>query len=106
MKDRRSLERFSLRIPARMKVLMPKKRKLYHITSSNISASGAFFITSKPFMDGTRVNLTLTIPNEVLKKLTGLSTVLNIDGTIVRSDSIGIAIFFDENYEITAMKNL
>ena len=106
IKERRIIERFSLRIPTIIEILPPTKETTYNLISTNISARGAFFLTSNPIKKHTRVQLTLTIPSKILKKLTGTQSRVKVKGTVVRSDQTGFAICFDENYEITPKKTL
>jgi hypothetical protein len=101
MKERRKLERFSLQMAAKIKLLSPAEGEFFSLTSSNISAGGAFFPTSEPITEGARVQLILTIPSEILQKLTGTQSMVEIQGTVVRSEPTGIAIRFDKNYQIS-----
>ena len=83
-----------------MEVLGNEHKEIHYITSSNISAHGAFFSMVDPIAEGTRVKLTLSIPNEMLKELTGVESIVKIDGTVVRCESTGIAFCFDSAYQI------
>ena len=66
----------------------------------DVSAGGAFFPTDKTIPKDTKVKLRMTLSSETLKELTGTQGVLEIEGTVVRTGPNGMAIRFDENYDL------
>jgi c-di-GMP-binding flagellar brake protein YcgR len=107
MGDRRHLERFDLSVPARLVVHNSRRNKeVYETNTCNISAGGAFFKTEHFLSEGTKVELDFIIPVEKLGVAKGVSSFVKISGRVLRSDSKGIAICFDKNYEIMPFRNL
>jgi len=108
MKERRRLERFSFEVPARIEVMVPADRKeTLDLQTSDICAGGAFFRTSQALPEGTKVNIDLIIPLDRLRELIGHSRVnVKVNGTVIRSGSTGMAICFNEDYQIMPLQNL
>ena len=106
MKERRQFERFPLTLPARMKMITSKDNQVFEFETWDISAAGAFVITKEKFSEGTRFKLDLTVPSSRIKKLTGLQSLLESEGRVVRSSPIGVAIQFDKKCHIMSLKSL
>jgi len=108
MKERRRLERFSFEVPARIEVMVPADRKeTLDLQTSDICAGGAFFRTSQALPEGTKVNIDLIIPLDRLRELIGHSRVnVKVNGTVIRSGSTGMAICFNEDYQIMPLQSL
>ena len=100
VRERRRFERFSLRLPTKIEVVSPQnEREPFELLTSDVSASGAFFPTNETLPTGTQVKLKLVMVNEIVRELTGVQGCIRLDGTVVRSDPMGMAIYFDENYD-------
>jgi hypothetical protein len=104
--ERRRLERFFLRAPAR--VLLPsreKKRKEYNLTTRDLSSDGAFLYSSQPIPEGAMVDTELLITPETLEKLTGGIGRLRVrvKGKVIRSDSNGFAVRFESSFKFMAL---
>jgi len=106
MKERRKLERFDLRIPAKIELMTlgqeGRGEKIPNIMTSDICSGGAFFHTTQPLPEGTQVKIDLILPLNKLKKLKdGWHLAhIKVTGTVLRSESTGMAICFNENYQI------
>ena len=94
MIERRKLERFDLRLPAKIENLGRKKRG-YNLLTKNISAGGVFLETTNPFPEKSRVGIDFAVPTGVLVKVTGV---------VLRSEPTGIAIRFDNEYQLTPLQ--
>jgi len=102
-KERRKLERFDLNIPATIKVRAQphdQERQILNFRTKNICSGGAYFPTKNPLPKNNRVKIHLTIINDRLKELTGSLGYVKVGGTVLRSESAGMAICFDKRYEI------
>ena len=106
--EKRGLERFDLEIPARIKTTFSSKEdETIDLLTSDISSGGAFFHTTKPLAEGTDVKIDLILPIAGLcKKLDEGSeqyqrAFIKISGKVLRAESEGMAIAFDEDYEIS-----
>ncbi len=103
MKERRRLERFDLEIPATIELLTPgQERELLNLLTSNMCSGGAYFHTTKPLPEGTQVKIDLVLPLDRLKRLKEAyrQAYIKVTGKVLRSESEGMAICFDEDYQI------
>ena len=95
------MERFSLELPARLSVATESgKQESLELLTSNICAGGAFFETEQPLVAGTEVKIDLVLPLDELKKLEGTRPHIKVSGAVIRTDEKGMAISFDERYQI------
>jgi len=104
MTDKRRLERFDLELPATIELLTSDQEKsLVNLPTTNISSGGAYFHTPQPLPKGTQVKIDLVLPLDKLRKLKDehKQAYIKVTGTVLRSGSEGMAIFFDEDYQIT-----
>ncbi len=104
MKEKRRLERFYLEIPAAIELLgSDPEDRLLNLLTSNVCSGGAYFHTTRPLPEGTRVKIDLVLPIDRLKKLKDeyKQACIKVTGTVLRSESEGMAICFDEGYQVT-----
>ncbi|MBW2641507.1 MAG: PilZ domain-containing protein [Deltaproteobacteria bacterium] len=106
MEERRQFERFSLKLPARMKMITSNENQVFELETWDISAAGTFLLTKEKFSEGTRFKIDLTVPSNRIKKLTGLQSLIESEGSVVRSSPIGVAIRFDRKCQILSLKAL
>ena len=107
MEEKRKLERFDLSIPARIEPMTPcQEQETLDLLTSDICSGGAFFHTSQPLSEGTQVKIDLVLPLDKLKKLKDdcSHAYIKVTGTVLRSESTGMAICFDEDYQISPGK--
>lgn len=106
-RERRRLGRFRLEIPGTIEVLNSDLEKVKRgLKTSNISSGGAFFHTKKPLPEGTPVKIDLILPLDKLKKLKNdhKQAYIKVSGKVLRSESKGMAISFDQNYVIRPLR--
>ncbi|MFH1481148.1 MAG: PilZ domain-containing protein [Pseudomonadota bacterium] len=107
MKEQRHLERFELKLPARVEVIASKKEMekeiLEDLWTGDISAGGAYFHTPRPLSEGTEVKIDLILPLERLKKLQGNRACIKINGRVTRALSEGMAIRFNKRFKIVPL---
>ena len=107
MKERRRFERFSLTLPTRMETILSDKKKVFEFETRDISACGVFINnTLDSFIEGTRIKLNLTARSERIRELTGSHSLIEAEGSIVRSTPMGIAICFDKECRILSLNGL
>lgn len=102
-KERRKLQRFTLEIPAKIEVIgAGKQRGKIELLTDNICAGGAFFKTPRPLPEGTQVKIDMVLPLEHLKRLSEKYSraYIKVSGTVLRTDPSGMAVSFDEDYEL------
>jgi hypothetical protein len=97
MEERRELERFDLRLPAKVDVLnnsMEGVRKTFDLSTRDISAGGAFFPTPDPPPLCTQVDVKITLRLEKLFDGSAYPE-LKARGSVVRVEPAGMAVRFD-----------
>jgi hypothetical protein len=102
LEERRSLPRFSLRLPARVMSPSPGSQTA-KIHTRDVSANGAFLSTEEPLAEGTAVTLELELPVEKFKQLLqqqDRDVRLRIKGIVIRKEPGGVAVRFRKRYEI------
>ena len=106
-RERRKLGRFRLEIPAKIEMVGSEWGKTRRdLRTSNISSGGAFFHTEQPLPEGSPVKIDLILP---LEKLEGLKNdhkqaYIKVTGKVLRSESKGMAISFDQDYVIRPLR--
>ena len=106
MKERRQYERFPLTIPARMEMMTSRRKQIFDFDTKNISAGGAFINTTEQFPEGTRFKLDLTVESKKIKELTGAKSLIESEGSVVRSSDTGVAIQFYKDCRIMSLRGL
>lgn len=112
MKERRKLERFILKLPAKIEMAISGQgKRIFDLQTSNICAGGAFFPTTQPIAEGTRVKIDLFLSIDKLKAILdklklGDQAHIRVKGTVVRSESAGIGVCFNEDYQIIPLQGL
>lgn len=105
MEERRQIERFSLVIPARLAVSKTgKKKEIMEMRTDNISSGGAFFHTRQTVPEGTQVELDLILDTDRLKEILGAQSYIKVSGKVIRVEPQGMAVSFDDRYEIMPFK--
>ena len=105
MKDRRKLERFNLELPAEITVKTTEQMvRVLHLRTRDISSGGAFFYGVNRLPEGTPVKVDLTLSADRLKRLMGAQAHVEIRGIVKRSEPSGMAICFNEDYHMMAIK--
>lgn len=103
MKEKRRLERFDLRAPAKViPIDTGLRRKELSLETRDICSGGAFFHTSHTLPEGTVVDVEVILPLDKLEiiKASSKRVHLKVSGKVVRSEASGIAVCFDEDYQI------
>ena len=103
MDEKRKLERFDLQVPVKIEVIkQDHEKEMLDLLTSNICSGGAFLHTTQPLPKGTEVKIDLILPLDKLKKLENgvQQAYIKVKGTVLRTESTGMAICFDEDYQI------
>jgi hypothetical protein len=100
--EKRNTDRFSLELPTSLIVYNgDRKQEPIKLKTNNVSGGGAFFKTSKLLSVGTKIDMKMIVSLERLKKFRKKKSLINISGSVIRTDDKGFAICFDENYTIS-----
>ena len=98
----RRAERFTLELSACLSVSSDKADDAtIQLKTIDVSSAGAFFDTDRPLPLGTEVKIDMVLPLDELKKLKGKKAKIVVTGAVIRTDNKGMAICFDENYQIS-----
>jgi hypothetical protein len=103
MGNKRRLERFNLQLPASIEVVSDDgdhDTKVLNLLTRNACSGGVYFHTDQPLPEGTQVKIDLVLSIDTLKKIEGKQAFIKVNGAVIRTDSTGMAICFDENYSI------
>ena len=103
MQERRILERFNLKLPAKIKVDPPTPHEPGHVQeleTENISSGGAFFRTLTPLMKGTRVKIEVALNFLEHSIHHGNGSLVKLKGEVLHSNPNGMAVRFDRPYKI------
>jgi hypothetical protein len=106
MKERRQYERFSFPLPIRLKAMTTDRTKVIDLYARDLSVSGTFITTLTSFPEKTRFTLDFTIPTDSIKKLKDVKSLTGYTGSMVRSNTHGIAIQFDNECQIESLIQL
>lgn len=104
VQEQRKFERFDLNITAKIETVISgqaKDKEILNLLTKDICSGGAFFHTAQPLPEGTEVKIDFVLDINKLKKLTESRAYIKIKGTVLRSNSEGMAICFHKNYKIT-----
>ena len=108
MEERRELERFKLRLPARVEVVsrVPEVEKdIISLETDNICSGGAFFHTLSPLPEGTQIKIDIVLNSLKLRTPRNRRSHIKVSGNVLRSEPIGMAVQFDRSYEIIPPSN-
>lgn len=100
--NRRRNERFSMSIPSKLSSIMNDHSADQALATTNISSSGVFFETSLTYPVGTPVTLNISL-DFGSRKAGMFQSRFQVEGTVVRSQSDGMAIAFDPE-RVTAIR--
>ena len=103
MMERRKFERFAIALPARMETVSPAKKQVFDLMTRDISSSGAFIDTESHFAEDLSIKLTITTHNERIAEITGFQSLIECEGTIVRSTETGVGICFNKECQILSL---
>lgn len=103
MEDRRALERFKLRLPARIEVVsgIPEMdTPIMNIETDNICSGGAYFHTLSPLPKGTPIKIDIVLNSQRLRTPGKNRPRIVVSGNVLRSEATGMAIQFYNGYKI------
>jgi hypothetical protein len=104
MEEKRKLERFELKVPAR--IAGETDRDILEPTTRDICAGGAFFHTDQSLPEGTKVRVDLLLPLDRLKGLAeGYDQAhVQLTGKVLRIEPKGMAVCFNSDYSIRPLR--
>jgi len=99
--NRRRIERFSMSIPSKVRSIMHDHSD-QTLPTTNISSGGVFFKTGQAYPVGTSVTLNISL-DFGSRKPGMFHSRFQVDGTVIRCESNGMAIAFDPE-KVTAIR--
>jgi len=101
LEEQRFYKRFSAKFPLRLEAITSRRLRILNVETKDISAAGAFIYTEETsyIPDDTRFILNSINPDNSIIKREELKLVNNCTGTMVRSNSEGLAIRFNKPIE-------
>lgn len=104
MIELRKLERFPLQYDASLLISNgTPDLAVLQLQTENICAGGAYLKSGNPLPKGTKVDIQLLMPLGELMNMPGKETCVKVAGTIIRSSEDGIAIVFEEGFQIFSL---
>lgn len=102
-KDRRHLERFSVKAFAVVQTLVPGTEKVFELDTQDVSSGGAFFPVEVPLPTGEKVKITLYLSISALDSIADFpsKTRIETEGEVVRSTRQGMAVAFGRHYTMS-----
>jgi hypothetical protein len=99
--EKRKMERFDLELQALLSIVDKSgKQRAVEFMISNICSGGAFFKTDKPLSVETDVKMDLILPLDKFNEIGGKKSRVDVSGSVIRTDSQGMAVCFDKKYRI------
>jgi PilZ domain len=105
MKERRQYERFNIPLSVRLETIEAERKEILDNETKDISASGTFIPSHSSLPEGTRFILDFTIPSDDIKEFKYVKSLRGSTGTLVRSNSKGIAVHFDRDCYIVSLNS-
>jgi hypothetical protein len=107
MQERRSARRFDLKLPCLICVAEDESaEEILRLETLNISTDGAYFATRTPLPNATRMSIEVVVqrPDEADDCRDG--SCISLYGQVVRANDAGMAIRFDQQYQINRITRL
>ncbi len=105
--ERRSCERLDLEVPVMVSMLDEQgEQKSCRLITRDICSGGAFLPADSPFEEGTDVKMEIVL--SFLKdnsKREKLKSLINVSGSVIRTEAAGMAVCFDKKYRISPYKS-
>ena len=96
-------EKYNIEIPARIEFISANEARSFFLRTASVSAREVFFHTDEPLPADTQVSLDLIL-NFTRPGKAGRTILINVTGTVVKSDQPGMTIILNEDYQITKLR--
>ena len=105
MKERRQCERFNIPLAVRLETIESDRKEVLDNETRDISVSGTFIPSLRSLPEGTRFVLDFTIPSDDINEFKYVKSLKGSTGTLVRSNSKGMAVHFDRDSYIVSLNS-
>jgi hypothetical protein len=100
--EKRKMERFALNLQVLLSIKDESgNTRAFEFMIRDICAGGAFFKTDTPLSVETDVKMDLIIPLDKFKTGKANRSRIDISGSVIRTESQGMAVCFDKKYSIS-----
>jgi hypothetical protein len=96
-------ERYDIEVPARIEFISANEARSFFLRTASISAREVFFHTDEPLPENLQVSLDLIL-NFIRPGKSGRTILINVTGTVAKSDLSGMTIALNEDYHITNLR--
>ena len=103
--EKRKLERFNLEIPVIVSITAVGAQKKLDMTTRDVCSGGAYFRTEHSLPIGMEMQINLVLPLDKFKALPVEKVLVNLSGKVLRIETDGIGVCFDESYDIWPLRN-
>jgi hypothetical protein len=104
MEEKRNFKRFDRKVPAKLQSLgtdLEKNNKIHYLMTKDICAGGTYIMAKHPLPEGTEVLVEIALPIEnSLNFDTDNHCLVKVKGHVLRSESAGMAVSFQKNFQI------
>ncbi len=102
--EMRKVRRFDLELPGYIRVANEQEGAAVELISSDVCSGGARFLTRQSMPVGTEVEIGLLLPERQLGEVDTGKVLLEVGGSVIRSDSKSMAVRFGETYQVIPFK--
>lgn len=95
-------ERYDIEVPARIEFISDNEARSFFLRTASISAREVIFRTDEPLPENLQVNLDIIL-NFTRPGKSGRTILINVTGTVAKSDQSGMTINLNEDYHITKL---
>ena len=96
-------EKYDIEVPARIEFISANEVRSFFLRTASISAREVFFHTDEPLPENTQVSLDIIL-NFTRPGKSGRTILINVTGTVAKSDLSGMTIILNEDYQITKLR--
>ncbi len=96
-------ERYDIEVPARIEFISENEARSFFLRTASISAREVFFHTDAPLPENLQVSLDIIL-NFTRPGKPGRTILINVTGTVAKSDLSGMTINLNEDYHITKLR--
>jgi hypothetical protein len=96
-------EKYDIEVPARIEVISANEARSFFLRTASISAKEVFFHTDEPLPENSQVSMDLIL-NFTRPGKSGRTILINVTGTVAKSDLSGMTIILNEDYHITKLR--
>jgi hypothetical protein len=95
-------ERYDIEVPARIEFISENEARSFFLRTATISAREVFFHTDESLPENLQVSLDIIL-NFTRPGKPGRTILINVTGTVAKSDLSGMTITLNEDYHITKL---